>query len=107
MDQSDIHSLVGMLKSLGSIGIVSTIAIGFAAGVVAKIIMPGRDPGGLLVTTLLGVGGSGLATYVGNRFDLFRAGEIPGFAAAVVGAFLLLLVYRLLHRVLIGRPAAP
>jgi len=105
MDQSDIHSLVGMVKSLGGIGIVSTVAIGFAAGALAKVIMPGRDPGGLLITTLLGIGGASLATYLGHRFGLFRAGEITAFAAAVVGAFLLLLVYRLLHRVLMGRTA--
>lgn len=92
----DLGSAGQMLESLGAMGIVGTIVIGLAAGIVAKIIMPGRDPGGLILTCLLGIGGSYLATWLGQMLGITIAGEVSGFLAAVAGAFLILLVYRLL-----------
>jgi len=94
----DTGSLQGMLESLGAMGIVGTVVIGLVSGIVAKIIMPGRDPGGIIVTCLIGIGGSYLATFLGEVFGITIAGQVSGFIAAVAGAFLILLVWRLLFR---------
>lgn len=74
--------------------IIWTIIIGFLAGLVAKFLMPGRDPGGFIVTTLLGIAGAFVATYLGAAIGWYRAGDGAGFIGAVVGAIILLLVYR-------------
>src|SRR5262245_22020457 len=87
-----------MLESLGAMGIIGTIVIGLAAGIVAKILMAGRVPGGLILTCLLGIAGSYVATFLGQAFDITIAGQVSGFIAAVAGSFLLLLLYRLLFR---------
>ncbi len=71
-----------------------TIIIGFIAGAVAKFIMPGKDPGGFLITTALGVGGALVATFLGRLIGWYQAGESAGFIAAVVGAVIVLLIYR-------------
>ena len=94
----DLSSAGQMLESLGAMGIVGTILIGLAAGIVAKILMPGRDPGGIIITCLLGIAGSYLATWLGQMLGLTIAGDVSGFIAAVAGSFLILLVYRLLFR---------
>ncbi|MBA2352315.1 MAG: GlsB/YeaQ/YmgE family stress response membrane protein [Burkholderiales bacterium] len=73
-----------------------TIIIGLIVGIIAKFLMPGKDPGGFIITTLLGIGGSLIATYVGQALDLYEAGEPAGFIGAVIGAMLLLLLYRLI-----------
>jgi len=75
-----------------------TLIIGFVAGVVAKLIMPGRDPGGFIVTTLLGVAGAFLATYLGQAIGWYQSGQAAGFIGAVVGALLLLTIYHLIRR---------
>jgi uncharacterized membrane protein YeaQ/YmgE (transglycosylase-associated protein family) len=75
--------------------IIGTLIIGLLAGIVAKLLMPGRDPGGFIVTTLLGIAGAFVATYLGQAAGWYRAGEGAGFVGAVLGAILLLLVYRL------------
>ncbi len=74
------------------------ILIGFVVGVVAKLVTPGRDPSGLLVTAAIGVGGSILATYLGNFFGLYAPGEGAGFIGAVIGSVLLLVAYRAVRR---------
>ena len=74
------------------------IIIGFVAGVVAKLIMPGKDPGGFIITTLIGVIGALVATYVGRLIGWYRAGESGGFIAAVLGAIILLAIYRLIKK---------
>ncbi len=71
-----------------------TIIIGFIAGAVAKFIMPGKDPGGFLINTGLGVGGALIATFLGRLIGWYQAGESAGFIAAVVGAVIVLLIYR-------------
>ncbi len=76
-------------------GIIWTIIIGLLAGVVAKFLMPGRDPGGFIVTTLLGIVGAVLATYLGQAVGWYRAGEGAGFIGAVVGAVIILFLYRM------------
>jgi uncharacterized membrane protein YeaQ/YmgE (transglycosylase-associated protein family) len=74
------------------------LIIGLIVGVVAKFVLPGRDPGGIIVTILLGIGGSLLAGYVGRSAGWYQEGEPVGFIASVLGAILLLLVYRMLFR---------
>ncbi|NYZ12346.1 GlsB/YeaQ/YmgE family stress response membrane protein [Azospirillum sp. RWY-5-1] len=75
--------------------IIWTIIIGFLAGLVAKFLMPGRDPGGFIVTTLLGIAGAFVATYLGAAIGWYRAGDGAGFIGAVLGAIILLVLYRL------------
>jgi uncharacterized membrane protein YeaQ/YmgE (transglycosylase-associated protein family) len=78
------------------VGIIVTLIIGLVAGAVAKLLMPGRDPGGFIITLLLGVAGAFVATYLGQAVGWYEAGEGAGFIGAVVGAVLLLLAYRAL-----------
>jgi uncharacterized membrane protein YeaQ/YmgE (transglycosylase-associated protein family) len=80
-------------------GILGWIVIGGLAGALAKLLMPGRDPGGCIITILLGVAGAVLAGYVGRAVGWYGANDQgAGFIAAVVGAFVLLLLYRLIVR---------
>ena len=72
--------------------------IGLLAGAVAKLLMPGRDPGGILVTMLLGIAGSLVAGYLGRALGLYGEGQAAGFLMSVLGAILLLLVYRMIKR---------
>lgn len=78
--------------------ILYTIIIGLAAGALAKFVMPGKDPGGLIVTTIIGVVGALVATYLGQLVGLYQAGESAGFIGAVVGAIILLAIYRLFKK---------
>ena len=78
--------------------IIGTIIIGFLAGVVAKLITPGRDPGGFILTTLLGIVGAFVATYIGQAIGWYRADEAAGFIGAVIGAVILLAIYHLIRR---------
>jgi uncharacterized membrane protein YeaQ/YmgE (transglycosylase-associated protein family) len=79
-------------------GILGTIVIGLIVGAVAKLLMPGKDPGGFIVTILLGIAGAFLATYLGQAMNLYEAGQPAGFIGAVIGAMLLLLAYRLIFK---------
>ncbi|MGH6900260.1 MAG: GlsB/YeaQ/YmgE family stress response membrane protein [Geminicoccaceae bacterium] len=79
-------------------GFIWTLIIGLLAGIVAKFLMPGRDPGGFIITMLLGVAGAFLATWLGQAVGWYQAGEGAGFIGAVVGAVILLIVYRLVKR---------
>ncbi|HWL71669.1 MAG TPA: GlsB/YeaQ/YmgE family stress response membrane protein [Geminicoccus sp.] len=75
-------------------GIIWTIIIGFLAGVVAKWIMPGdKEPSGFILTTILGIVGAFVATYLGQAIGWYRAGEGAGFIGAVVGAIIVLAIY--------------
>lgn len=76
-------------------GIIAWIVIGGIAGAIAKLLMPGRDPGGCIITILLGVVGAFVAGWLGQQLGWYGPGEGAGFLAAIVGAFLILLVYRL------------
>jgi len=74
--------------------IIWTIIIGFLAGLVAKFIMPGdNEPSGFIMTTILGVVGSIVASYLGQALGWYKAGEGAGFIGAVVGAIILLVIY--------------
>jgi uncharacterized membrane protein YeaQ/YmgE (transglycosylase-associated protein family) len=73
-----------------------TVVIGLIVGAVAKLLMPGRDPGGFIVTILLGIAGSLVARWIGLTMHWYRRGdEGPGIIASVLGAMLLLLIYRM------------
>lgn len=76
-------------------GILWTILIGFIVGLVAKFLMPGRDPSGFIITVLIGIVGSVIASYLGGALGLYQVGETAGFIAAVLGAMLLLFIYRM------------
>jgi uncharacterized membrane protein YeaQ/YmgE (transglycosylase-associated protein family) len=80
-----------------------TAIVGLVVGALAKFFMPGRDPGGFIVTALLGIAGSFVAMYVGKAAGLYRMGQAPGFIASIVGAMLLLLAYRLVLRARAGQ----
>jgi len=76
--------------------ILWTIIIGFIAGLIAKFIMPGsNEPSGFILTTILGIVGAFVATYLGQAVGWYKAGESAGFIGAVVGAVILLFVYGL------------
>lgn len=72
--------------------------IGLVAGALAKLIMPGKDPGGIVVTMLLGIAGSLVAGYLGRALGLYQPGQKAGLIMSVVGAILLLAVYRMVKR---------
>ncbi len=71
---------------------------GLVVGVIAKLIMPGKDPGGIIVTALIGVAGSLLGTFVGRTLLGFREGYRAGWIASILGAIALLALYRLIAR---------
>jgi uncharacterized membrane protein YeaQ/YmgE (transglycosylase-associated protein family) len=70
------------------------VVIGAVVGALAKLIMPGSDPGGFFVTALLGMGGALLATYLGRAVGLYGPGQGAGFIASIIGAIVVLAVYR-------------
>ncbi len=74
------------------------LIIGLIVGTIAKFLMPGKDPGGCLVTILLGIAGAFIAGYLGRALGWYQLGEPVGFIASVVGAILLLFVFRLATR---------
>lgn len=98
MENIDPKQILGFLESLGTMGILGTIIIGFLAGAVAKLLMPGKDPGGLILTTLIGIGGASLGTYLSHYLGVSIPGNASGFISAVIGAFLILLVYRIIFK---------
>jgi uncharacterized membrane protein YeaQ/YmgE (transglycosylase-associated protein family) len=75
-----------------------TLIIGLIIGAVAKLLMPGKDPGGFIITMLLGVAGSLVATYRGPAIGWYPPGSPAGFIASVLGAMLLLFIYRMFAR---------
>lgn len=70
--------------------------IGLIVGAVAKFLMPGKDPGGIIITMIIGVIGSMLATFLGTKIGWYQEGQTAGFIMSVVGAVLLLLIYRVI-----------
>jgi uncharacterized membrane protein YeaQ/YmgE (transglycosylase-associated protein family) len=80
--------------------VIGWIIFGLIVGIVAKFVMPGRDPGGFIVTVLLGIAGALLGGYLGRAVGLYQEGDPVGFIMAVVGSIVLLILYR----VVAGRP---
>ena len=81
--------------SEGHMGILGMIILGLIAGAIAKLIMPGRDPGGIIVTILLGIAGALLGGFLGRALGLIGENQAAGWIAAFVGALLLLILYRM------------
>jgi uncharacterized membrane protein YeaQ/YmgE (transglycosylase-associated protein family) len=78
--------------------IIGTIIIGLIVGLVARFLMPGRDAAGFIITTLLGILGAVVATYLGQALGLYAAGQPAGFVGAVIGAIILLAIWRMIAR---------
>jgi uncharacterized membrane protein YeaQ/YmgE (transglycosylase-associated protein family) len=77
--------------------IIWAIIIGFIVGLLAKFLMPGRDPGGFIVTTLLGIVGALVATFLGQALGLYAAGQSAGFIGSVIGAIVVLAIYHMVR----------
>lgn len=83
-------------------GIISTIVIGFIVGLFARALMPGRDPLGLILTTLLGIGGAVIGKFIGDAIGLYRQEQAAGFFMSLVGAMILLFLYNRFGRKEVG-----
>ena len=70
--------------------------IGLIVGALAKLIMPGKDPGGIFITMLIGVAGALLATFIGSHVGLYKEGQSAGFIMSLIGAIILLAIYRVI-----------
>lgn len=79
-------------------GIIMTFIIGLVVGVIAKLLKPGKDPGGFIITALIGIAGAFAAKYVGQAVGWYQPDESAGFIASVVGAIILLVIYSLASR---------
>lgn len=75
--------------------IIGWILFGLVVGIVGKLLMPGRDPGGFIITIILGVAGALLGGFIGQSLGFYREGEPAGFLMAVIGSIILLLIYRM------------
>ncbi len=78
--------------------IIGTIVIGFIVGLIARALKPGDDKLGLIMTAVLGVAGSFLASYAGQALGLYKQGDVAGFFASVIGAIILLVIYSLVTK---------
>ena len=78
--------------------LIWTIIIGAIVGLIAKFVVPGRDPGGIIVTPLIGIGGAIVATYLGQFIGLYAEGQHARFIGSIVGAVIILLVFRFIRR---------
>ena len=74
-----------------------TLLIGLVIGAVAKLLMPGKDPGGFIVTMLIGIAGSFVATYAGRALGWYQEGQAAGFIMSVLGAIVLLALYHMIR----------
>jgi uncharacterized membrane protein YeaQ/YmgE (transglycosylase-associated protein family) len=78
--------------------ILITLVVGLIVGALAKLVMPGKDPGGVIITMLLGVAGAFIAGMLGHSLGWYEVNEGPGIIASVVGAMILLGIYRIVAR---------
>ena len=85
-------------------GILAWILFGLIVGALAKFVMPGRDPGGIIVTMLLGIAGAVLGGFIGRALGFYGEGEPAGFLMAFLGAIALLILYRVIGRRRHARP---
>jgi uncharacterized membrane protein YeaQ/YmgE (transglycosylase-associated protein family) len=76
--------------------VLATIIVGLVVGAIAKLLMPGRDPGGFIITILLGIAGAFVGTFVGRALGFYRPADSAGWIMSILGAMLLLFIYRLL-----------
>lgn len=83
--------------------VIGTFLVGLLVGIVAKFLMPGRDPGGFIITALLGIAGAFVAKWIGIQLGWYRPEDAAGFLASVIGAMILLFLYRIIfHRRRVG-----
>jgi uncharacterized membrane protein YeaQ/YmgE (transglycosylase-associated protein family) len=78
--------------------ILSWIVFGLVIGIIAKVLMPGRDPGGFIVTTLLGIAGAMIGGFVGRAMGFYGEGQTAGWIMSILGAVILLALYRMMVR---------
>jgi len=78
--------------------IIGTLVVGLVIGVIAKLLMPGKDPGGCIITILLGIAGAFVATYLGKFLGIYEPGETAGFIGATIGAMIILWLYRIIFK---------
>ena len=83
---------------MGMFGILGWIIFGLIVGLIAKLFHPGRDPGGFVITALLGIAGSLLGGFLGRALGLYREGEGAGLIVSIIGAILLLVLYHAFTR---------
>jgi uncharacterized membrane protein YeaQ/YmgE (transglycosylase-associated protein family) len=88
--RTNCHPFAASLNPEDIMHLIWTLLIGLIVGAVAKFIMPGKDPGGIIVTMLIGVAGSFIATYAGRAIGWYQEGQTAGFIMSVVGAIVLL-----------------
>ena len=79
-------------------GVIGWMIFGIVVGAIAKLLMPGRDPGGFWITALLGIAGSLLAKYIGQAVGWYGPSDSAGFVASVIGAIIILAIYRMFRR---------
>jgi len=79
----------------GTHGIIMTFIIGLIVGIIAKFLTPGRDPGGFIITAILGIVGSFVATWIGQKLGWYQEGQSAGWIVSIIGAIILLLIYRM------------
>jgi uncharacterized membrane protein YeaQ/YmgE (transglycosylase-associated protein family) len=78
--------------------VIGWIIFGLIVGIIAKFLMPGRDPGGFIITTLLGIAGALVGGFLGGLLGLYGEGDPVGYIMAVLGSIVLLLIYRMASR---------
>jgi uncharacterized membrane protein YeaQ/YmgE (transglycosylase-associated protein family) len=79
-------------------GVIGWIIFGLIVGVIAKLLMPGRDPGGFIITILLGIAGALLGGWIGRAMGFYRPGEAAGYIVSILGAIVILFLYRVIAR---------
>lgn len=79
----------------GTHGYIMTFIIGLVIGIIAKFLMPGKDPGGFIITAILGIVGSFAATWIGQKLGWYQEGQSAGWIVSIIGAIILLLIYRM------------
>lgn len=77
--------------------IIWVIIIGFVVGILAKLLVPGRDPGGIIITILIGIAGSFAGTWIGRALHFYGPNQNAGFIGSLIGAIILLIIYHLLR----------
>jgi uncharacterized membrane protein YeaQ/YmgE (transglycosylase-associated protein family) len=79
-------------------GILTWILFGLVVGIIAKLLMPGRDPGGFIITILLGIAGALLGGFIGRAMGWYAEGDAAGWIVSILGAIVLLAIYRMMVR---------
>jgi len=92
------HVLLKHAREVAMFGVLGWILFGLIVGALAKLVMPGRDPGGIFVTILLGIVGALLGGWIGQAMGLYRPNEPAGFFMSLLGAIVLLAIYRMVVR---------